>query len=505
MSTLVQDKLNELKTRLIEVSDIQSATAVLGWDQSTYMPPASAPTRGRQMATLSRIAHEKFTDKTIGNLLDSLELSLKDTPYDSDDAALLRKTRHDYDIATKVPSDFLAMVNEHGSESYMAWTEARPANDFARMQPYLEKTLEYSRQMADFFPGYDHIADPLIAFSDFGMKAETIRVLFAALREQIVPLVHAIASAPQVDDSCLWKTYPGDKQLAFALEVAKDFGYDLQRGRQDLTHHPYMTRFSTGDIRITTRVKENYLGETLFSTLHETGHALYELGINPEYDATPLGGGVSAGVHESQSRLWENVVGRSRGFWQHYYPKLQATFPDQLGAIDEETFYRAVNKVAPSLIRTDADEVTYNLHVMIRFDLELELLEGKLAIRDLPAAWNARYQSDLGITPPDDRDGILQDVHWYGGLIGGAFQGYTLGNILNAQYYNAALKAHPEIPSEIAHGRFATLHNWLRDNIYQYGSKFTTEELTARVTGGSLDIMPLVTYLRTKYGEIYRV
>jgi carboxypeptidase Taq len=337
------------------------------------------------------------------------------------------------------------------------------------------------------------------------MKAATIRTLFAELRAQLVPIVQAITAQSPTDDSCLRQHFPEDQQWAFGLEVIKRFGYDFHRGRQDKTHHPFTTKFSLGDVRITTRVKEDYLAEALFGTLHEAGHAMYEQGINRDFEGTPLANGTSAGVHESQSRLWENVVGRSRGFWQFFYPQLQAIFPSQLGAVPLETFYRAVNKVERSLIRTDADEVTYNLHVMIRFDLELALLEGRLAIRDLPAAWRERYQADLGIVPPDDRDGVLQDVHWYAGIIGGVFQGYTLGNIMNAQFYEAALRAHPEIPAEIARGEFTTLHDWLKANIYQHGSKYTASELMERATGQPLSIEPYIRYLRAKYGELYRV
>ena len=280
-------------------------------------------------------------------------------------------------------------------------------------------------------------------------------------------------------------------------------GYDFNRGRQDKTHHPFMTKFGPGDVRITTRIDENDLSGGLFSTIHEAGHALYEQGIDPAYDGTPLDTGTSAGVHESQSRLWENIVGRSARFWQYYYPKLATAFPEQLGDVSEEAFYRAINKVQPSLIRTEADEVTYNLHVIIRFGLELDLLEGKLSVADLPEAWHARYQESLGVRAPDDRDGVLQDVHWYSGPIGGSFQGYTLGNIMAAQFYAAALTAHPEIPRQIAQGQFDTLHAWLRDNIYRHGSKFTAAELLPRVTGSPLTLKPYLIYLRTKYAEIY--
>jgi len=501
----VEAKLQELKTRLIEINDLESANALLSWDQATYMPPGGAIARGRQSATLGKLAHEKFIDPAIGKLLDELRPYEESLPYDSDDASLIRVTRRDYERAIRVPPDFMAQLYSHFALSYEAWAKARPANDFGSVQPHLEKMLDLSRQLANFFPGYEHIADPLIDLTDYGIKASTLRKLFTDLRAQLLPIVQAITSQEPADDSCLRQTFPEAQQLALSVEAARHFGYDFERGRLDKTPHPFTTKFSIGDVRITTRVKENDLSDALFSTLHEAGHAMYEQGVNPAFEGTPLARGTSAGVHESQSRLWENLVGRSRGFWKFFYPKLQEVFPEQLGPVPLETFYRAINKVQHSLIRTDADEVTYNLHVMIRFDLELELLEGKLAVRDLPEVWRERYHSDLGILPSDDRDGVLQDVHWYSGPVGGAFQGYTLGNILNAQFYEAALRAHPEIPGEIEQGKFDTLHGWLKENIYQHGAKFTTSELVERVTGGPMSIEPYIRYLRTKYGELYRL
>ena len=501
----MESKLQELKTRLLEINDLESAAAVLDWDQSTYMPPGGAEARARQIATLNRLAHEKFTDPAIGKLLEDLRPYEESLPYDSDEASLIRVTRREYERAVKVPPSFVAELSGHTSQTYAIWAKARPANDFSVVQPYLEKTLDLSRQLADFFPGYEHIADPLIDFHDYGLKASMIRTLFAELREQLVPLVEKITAQPPADDSCLHQNFPEAKQWAFGVEVAKRIGYDFERGREDKTPHPFTTKFSIGDVRITTRVKENDLGEALFGTIHEAGHALYEQGINPDFEGTPLAKGTSASVHESQSRLWENIVGCSRGFWKFFYPRLQRIFPDQLGSVPLETFYRAINKVERSLIRTEADEVTYNLHVMLRFDLELALLEGNLRVKDLPEAWRERYKADLGILPPDDRDGVLQDVHWYSGVIGGAFQGYTLGNILSAQFFEAALQAHPEIPSEIEEGEFSTLHNWLKENIYQHGSKYTTTELVERVTGGPMSIEPYIRYLRTKYGELYEL
>jgi len=498
-------KLNELRARLAEVYDLQAAARVLDWDQNTYMPPGGAPARARQLSTLERLAHEKFIAAEIGQLLDGLRSYEESLPYEADEASLIRVTRRDYERAVKVPPSFVAQLADHTSGSYQAWTVARPADDFASVRPYLEKTLDLSRQLAGFFPGYEHIADPLIEYDDYGMTVATIRALFGRLREQLVPLVQTITAQEPLDDACLRQEFGEAQQLAFGLEIVRRFGYDLARGRLDKTPHPFTTDFSIGDVRITTRVNGRHLGEALFSTLHEAGHAMYEQGIRADYEGTPLAAGTSSGVHESQSRLWENVVGRSRNLWQFFYPQLQGTFPGQLGHVPLEAFYRAINKVERSLIRTEADEVTYNLHVMLRFELELDLLEGRLAVRDLPEAWRARYQRDLGIAPPDDRDGVLQDVHWYAHTIGGAFQGYTLGNIMGAAFFEAVLRAHPEIPGEMAAGEFGTLHGWLKENIYQHGSKYTAAELVERVTGAPLSIEPYVRYLRGKYGELYRL
>jgi carboxypeptidase Taq len=503
MDATIAHKRDELVARLRKAHDIAAASYVLMWDQSTYMPPAGAAARARQVAALEGVAHEFATDPAIGRLLDDLQPYADSLPPDDDDAALVRVTRRNYERQTKVPADFAAAFAGHQTESFSLWAEARPANDFRRVQGALEKTLEMSRQYANFFPGYQHIADPLIDTQDYGMSAAQIGPLFEQLRQQLSPLVKAIGEAEPVDDSLLRRHYPEPQQRQFGDALVRDLGFDFQRGRQDTTHHPFMTKFAWGDVRITTRYYENDLGNALFSSIHETGHALYELGIDQKYEGTPLDTGTSAGVHESQSRLWENVVGRSAGFWEYYFPKLRAVFPQQLADVEVEDFYRAVNKSAPSLIRTDADEVTYNLHVIIRFGLELDLLDGKLAVADLPEAWHARYVESLGVRAPDDRNGVLQDVHWYGGPIGGVFQGYTLGNIMSAQFYAAALRAHPEIPDEIRQGRFETLHTFLRENLYRHGSKYTANELLQRVTGGSLSLEPYLAYLRTKYSSIY--
>ena len=499
----MEDKLQQLKARLAEVNDLQSAGALLSWDQSTYMPQGGAEARGRQMATLAKLAHQKLTDENVGALIEELGPQVAQLADDSDDRRLVAVAKREFERAVRVPEQLVGELSNHLAVTYDIWTRARPANDFAIVLPYLEKTLDLSRQLANCFPGYAHIADPLIDMADYGMKAASVQALFTELRAELVPLVQAITAQPPADDRSLKQHYPAQQQLAFGLNIIRAYGYDFERGRQDLTHHPFMTKFSLGDVRITTRVNENDLSEALFSTLHESGHAMYEQGIERAYEATPLGDGTSAGVHESQSRLWENIVGRSRTFWEYWYPALQQAFPSQLGAVPLDTFYRAINKVERSLIRTDADEVTYNLHVMMRFDFELAMLEGRLAVRDLPEAWRERFKADIGITPPDDKDGCLQDVHWFAGTIGGSFQGYTLGNILSAQFYQAAHTATPSIDAGLRTGQYADLHGWLRENIYRHGAKFTAAELIERATGSPLTIAPYIAYLRNKFGELY--
>jgi carboxypeptidase Taq len=496
--------LVKLKALLSEHNDLESAASVLRWDQATYMPRGGSSARGRQLATLDRLAHDRIADPEVGRLLDRLESSVA-RDDDSDHARFLRVARRDFERAVKVPADFVSELANHRTESYEAWGKARPANDFASVRPLLEKTVELSRRYAGFFAPYEHVADPLIGDADPGMKASAVRALFGELRAELIPLVKAITAQHPADDSVLHRRFPEDRQLAFGKKLAEKFGYDFARGRQDMTRHPFMIRFAGGDVRITTRAREDDISEALFSTLHEAGHALYEQNVDPAFDATPIGQGASAGVHESQSRLWENIVGRSRAFWTAFYPELQRLFPGELADVSLDTFYRAVNKVERSLIRTNADEVTYCLHVIMRFDFELELLEGKLRVVDLPEAWRERFRSDFGIVPETDSDGVLQDVHWYDGFVGGAFQCYALGNVMSAQFFDAALRAHPEIPREIAEGRFDTLRGWLTANIYRHGRKLLPAEIVERATSAPLGVAPYISYLKTKYGELYAI
>jgi carboxypeptidase Taq len=496
---------DELKARLAEHDDLKAAANVLRWDQATYMPEGGNAARGRQLATLERLAHDRLTDPALSRLLDRVAPAAEREGDGSFAARLVRVARRDVERAAKVPAAFVGAFANHRAELYERWTRARPANDFGAVAALLAKTVEMSREYAGYFAPFEHVADPLIDLADPEVRTSSLRALFAELRAELVPLVEAITAAAPADDRCLRQTFPEADQLAFGQAIAARFGYDPTRGRQDKTHHPFMIKFSIGDVRITTRVRPDDLAVALFSTLHEAGHALYEQNIDHAFEATPLAEGTSAGVHESQSRLWENQVARSLPFWKGQYPRLQAAFPAQLGGVPLDVFYRAINQVRRSPVRTAADEVTYNLHIVMRFDFEVDLLEGRLAVADLPEAWRARARADLGVDPPDDADGCLQDVHWFDGFVGGAFQSYTLGNLMSAQFFDAALRAHPEIPAEIEAGQFDTLRGWLARNVHVHGRSRTADEIVLGATGRPLSTAPFLEYLRGKYGALYRL
>jgi carboxypeptidase Taq len=495
--------LTDLRRRLTHLGDLGGALALLRWDEATHLPAGAGEARGRQVATLGRILHERFVDPEIGRLLDRAERELVGRSHADHDVALVRVARYDFEQATRVPPSFTAEFGAHSAEQYARWGEARAAGDVSIVIEGIERTLELSRRFADYLGPAEHPADPLIDQSDRGMTVARLRPLFAELRAGLVPLVEAVTGAEPLDGSPLRQRFDVDEQLAAGLEIAQAFGYDVDRGRQDITLHPFAIGIAIDDVRITTRVEERNLSEGFYSTLHEAGHAMYEQGIDPTFDGTPLAGGVSSGLHESQSRLWENLVGRSRPFWDFALPLLQRRFPEQLAGVGPEAMYRAVNRVSHSPIRTQADELTYNLHVIIRFDLECALLEGSLAVADLAEAWRARYTDDLGVEIDGDGDGVLQDIHWFAGPIGGAFQGYTVGNVLSAQLFGAATSAHPEIEGDIGHGRFGALHGWLRESIYRHGRTFTPSELIARATGGPLTAAPYLRYLDRKYRDLY--
>jgi carboxypeptidase Taq len=492
-----------LLKHLADVRNLNRAQALLDWDQQVNMPQGGAEARASAMGTLSRIGHELFTGEQTPRLLDAAAAEIAGAPYESDEASMIRVVRQDYQEKMCLPADLVEQMTQARSLAHHAWVKARANNDFDAFAPFLERNLELTMRAAEYRGYAEHPYDALLDTYERGMTAQRVQEIFDGHRDQLVALIAAIRkNSDRADDSLLKQDFPIEGQRAFALDVIRHFGFDFGRGRQDVSAHPFAIRFSRGDTRITTRFNPNDLRPALFGMMHEAGHAMYEQGIAPEIDGTMLGWGTSLGVHESQSRLWENLVGRSKGFWSWALPKLQAIFPVQLGGVDLDTFYRAINKVQVGYIRVEADEATYNLHIMLRFELELGMATGAIKVADLPREWNERFEAYFGVQPPTDTLGVLQDVHWSSGLIG-YFPTYALGNLLSTQYYTAACREHPAIPDEIASGQFDHLRQWMTDNIYRHGRKFTSDELTMRVTGDCIQCGDFMTYLETKYGEIY--
>ncbi|MGD8330061.1 MAG: carboxypeptidase M32 [Acidobacteriota bacterium] len=497
---------NELKERLATIADLDAAAALLGWDQETYMPPGAIEARADQLTTLARLSHDAFTDARVGELLDEAEAEIGDAAYDSDDASLLRVTRRDWERATKLPSDLVARIAAATSRGQQAWQAARAASRFADFAPHLETIVALAREKAEAL-GYDHhIYDPLLDEYEPGMTTAQLEVVFAELREQLVPIVAALSPAggaarAQNTPPPLDRRFDGQAQWDFGIAVMEDFGFDFERGRQDRSAHPFTTAFAATDVRVTTRIHEDFLPAGLFGTLHECGHGLYEQGVAAELGRSPLSGGASLGMHESQSRLWEILVGRSKVFWRHYFSLLRKAFGGTLEGTDVDRFYAAINSVCPSLIRVEADEVTYNLHIMLRFELEKDLLEERLAVADLPSAWNDGMETYLGIRPDNDANGVLQDIHWSMGAIG-YFPTYTLGNLMSAQIFSRVRSAIPDIELQIAEGDFTDLLTWLQRNIYRHGRKFTANELLARTGAGELSADSWLTYILAKYSDL---
>jgi len=426
-------KLQQLKMYLAEITDLNGAAALLGWDQQVNLPPEGAAARGEQLGTLGRIAHDRGTSPELGKLLNELKPYAAGLDPDSDEARLIKVAARDYDKAIRVPSDFIVESSQIQSLAYQAWVAARQKSDFSLFRPHLEKVIELAQRYVTFFPPADHPYDVLLDDYEPGMKTAEVQAIFNAIRPKQVELIKTIAGKPQVDDSFLHQPFDEKKQWDFGVEVITRFGYDWRRGRQDKAPHPFTQSTSSGDVRITTRVDPNFLNTMLFGTMHECGHGLYDQGHAPELERSPLSAGASLAVHESQSRLWENLVGRSLPFWQHFYPRLQAVFP-QLKKVSLDKFYRGINRVQPSFIRVEADEATYNLHIMLRLEIEIAMLEGRVAVKDLPEVWNTKMQDYLGVTPPNDAEGVLQDVHWSSGMIG-YFSTYALGNLISAQLW----------------------------------------------------------------------
>jgi carboxypeptidase Taq len=497
-----EQKLNQLKTYVNEVIDIHRAISLLKWDQEVKMPIGGTHGRAQQLATLSRIEHIKFTSEEIGRLLEDLQQYAARLDPDSNDARLIRVTTRLFNKKTRVPADWVARKAEAAAEGYRAWEEARASSNFTHFRPYLERNVELRQEYAEYFKPYEHVYDPLLDEFEPGIKTLEVQRIFDDLRPQQVALIQAIAERPQVDDSFLHQPFDEKKQWDFGAEVVTCFGYDWKRGRQDTSPHPFTQTIGLGDVRITTRFIPDYPTSAMFSTFHESGHAIYEQGIDPQLDRTHLADGASLGLHESQSRLYENLVGRSYDFWIYYYPRLQELFPSQLANVSLDSFYKGINKVEPSLIRVEADEATYNLHIMLRLELEIALIEGKVAVKDLPEEWNDRMQAYLGLTPPNDAQGVLQDVHWSEGYIG-YFSTYALGNLISAQLWECLNSDLPDLPEQIRRGEFSRLTGWLTEKIHRYGKKFEPQELVERATGSRIDPAPYLRYLQGKYGQIY--
>ncbi len=491
---------------MAEVIDLERSAAVLDWDSLTYMPPAGAPARGDQMATLARIAHLRSTSPEVGAWLEELRPFEQSLAPDTDEASMIRVARRDYEKDTRIPTELVVEQELVAASAHQAWLKAREENRFEVFLPALERVVDVSGRVAAALGYRDSPMDAFIDLSEPGVTAAFCEELFAELRAELAPLARAIAESGRDADSeatVLRGNFPLDRQLACGMLAVRAIGFDLDgRGRVDTTVHPFAIGCSLDDVRITTRASADEFGECFFSLLHEAGHGMYEQGYPRRLDRTVLADASSGGMHESQARLWENLVGRSQEFWQYFLPRAQEFFPEQFARTTPEELYRAVNRVAPSLIRTEADEVTYNLHVMFRFDLEKAVLEGKLAVSDLRDAWQEKLREYLGLTAPDDVRGILQDIHW-SEHFGGAFQSYTLGNVIAGQLYAAALADHPEIPQDMARGQFDKLFQWMRTRIHESGAKFPPRELVARATGKPLHARPYLDYLTRKFRPLY--
>ena len=500
---MTDEKLRELRGRVAEIVDLRRAEAVLDWDQNVMMPRGGSEARAEQLATLDKIAHELFVSDEIGRLIEELVPYGESLDYDSDDAALIRRAAHDYEKAHRVPAELSAEITRAGAIAYDAWVDARAESDFSKFLPYLERNVELKRRYVDCFDKADETYDILLDDFEEGMKTAEVREVFDRLKAELLPFIAEIQEHQDaVDDSCLHGTFSREAQEAFARSIIGRFGYTDEQWRLDPTVHPFATNSCPTDIRLTTRYSEENL-ESVFSSMHEFGHGCYEHQVDPSLDRTLLCSGASLGLHESQSRMWENLVGRSLPFWRHFFPKIQDAFP-QLGSVELETFYKAVNKVQPSLIRVDADEVTYNFHVILRFELEQDIIDGAVELADLPELWDAKMEDYLGIAVPDQARGVLQDVHWsFGGL--GYFPTYSLGNVISVQIWERALESMPNLYDQFEQGDFTALREWLRDNLHRYGRKYTPRETLEKAAGGPLDAGPYIRYLKDKMSEVYGI
>jgi carboxypeptidase Taq len=485
----------ELRRRLTEVHDLKQVGLALEWDQLVMMPRGGAAVRAGQLATLHGIAHDRLTDPEVGRLLEELRPYEESLEHDSFEASLIRVARRDWDKARRVPTALTAEIMEVASGAQEAWAEARARSDFASFRPWLDRNLELRRRYVDCFEPGDEEYDVLLDDFEPGMKTAEARAVFDRIKPELIRLAEEAADADE--QAFMSGPFAEAEQERLSRKIVEHFGATWDQFRLDRTVHPFCSSFATTNIRMTTRYAEDDL-HSLFSSMHESGHGIYEHGIDEALERTPLCNGVSSSLHESQSRLWENLVGRSPAFWRWFYPELESAFPDVLADVGCDEFYRAINRVHPSFIRVDADEVTYCLHVILRFELEQELITGRLSTAELPEAWNARYAEYLGVDVPNDRLGVLQDIHWaFNGF--GYFPTYQLGNVISVQIWEKVADAIPDVEAQIEAGEFAELGRWLRVNLYSLGRKFTPSETLERVVGGPLDPEPYLRYLRTKY------
>ena len=496
-------KHEALLKKVYEINDLNKTLALLSWDKEVNMPLGGITSRIQQMTTLSRLVHQMTTSAEMGELIETTAVELNGADYDSNEASLIRELRRSYKDATKLPEEFVARATEVSGQAHGFWVKARANNDFAVFRPWLEQIIGLCQEQAELYGYEDEKYDALLDKYEREMKTAEVRTIFDAVKAELIPLREAIEErGTAVDDSFLHQHYEIDKQQQFARYIATAIGYDFGRGHLGTVVHPFATSFSRDDARITTRWNPDFVNPALFGTLHESGHAMYEQGTHPDLARTPLARGTSLGIHESQSRMMENMVGRNRGFWQTNYPVLQAFFPAQLGQHSAEDYYRAINKTMPSFIRVEADELTYNFHIILRFELEQAMLNGDLAARGLPAAWNEKIESLLGIVPPTDTVGCLQDVHW-SRVYFGYFPTYALGNLYAAQLFETAVTRNPTITDELNQGRTASLVSWMRENVHQHGKKFTPRELIQRATGRPLSHESFMRYVTQKFGDIY--
>lgn len=493
----------QLLAKVQELDDLNKAGSLLAWDREVNMPRGGTAERIAQMTTLSSLSHRMFTADEMGELIENAAAELGGADYDSNQAALIRLLKRTYADARCLPAEFVERSSAVSGQAREAWVKARAESDFAIFRPWLEQVVELCQEMAELYGYEDEKYDALLDKYETAMKTAEVRAIFDALKAELVPLREAIDHSPvKPDDSFLHQPYDIERQKAFARTIAAAIGYDFERGHLGTVVHPFAISFSRNDARITTRWYPDFINPSLFGTLHECGHAMYEQGTHADLARTPLARGTSLGIHESQSRMMENIVGRSRGFWQAHFPELQRLFPEALGRHTAEDFYRAVNKTQPSTIRVEADELTYNFHIILRFELEQAMLNGDLAVADLPAAWNDKMETLLGIVPPNDSQGCLQDVHWSRPGFG-YFPTYALGNLYAAQFFEKAVADNPSVQEELAQGKTTALLAWLRENIHQHGRKFTPGELVLRVTNKPLSHRAFMRYVTAKFGELY--